>query len=99
MSRICISRAKRRGWRGPLALNRRAASVARSCESVMVGVFFFPADSFEYQKPNGQQRERLMVMPAGPRSGLVVRQTGFAFAALETLLDAPARLGRAREFG
>ena len=64
----------------------------------MAGVRFFPPQSFEHQKPHGDQRQDLMVMPAQPIPNLVVGQTRFALAALDRFFDAVRLLRHPGEF-
>src|SRR5918994_5184503 len=75
------------------------AMPSRTCGSVMAGVDFFSVSGFPQQEPGGDQRERLMMVPAVPVSNLIVRQAGFALAALDTFFDSMLGLGDAREFG
>ena len=72
---------------------------SRICCTVMAGVHFFSPPSFRNQKPSGEQRERLMVMPPFPIANLVVGQAGFAFRSLDTFLDPMFRFGDAGELG
>ncbi len=64
----------------------------------MAGVDFFSPQSFADQKPIGQQRECLMMVPAPPGARFVIGQSRFTFGALQTFLDATPRFGRPREF-
>ena len=64
----------------------------------MAGVEFFSPPSFCHQEPRGDQRERLMMVPAAPVTNLVVGQSRFALAPLDTLLDPMLCLGDPREF-
>lgn len=59
------------------------------------GPLFHPL-SFSGQKPRGDEREYLMVMPAQPRANFVVRQARLALASLDRPLDA---MGRERDAG
>ena len=75
---------------------------SRSCGTVIAGVYFFSLTGFRHQKPSGDQRQGLMMMPTAPSANLVVGQAGFALAALNTLLDTMLRLGdpnKVRQFG
>ena len=64
----------------------------------MAGVQFFPPSGFPHQKPRGQKRQCLMMLPPRPIAHLIVRQTGFAFAALYTLFDAMFGFGHPGKF-
>ena len=65
---------------------------------MIAGVRFFPPQSFEHEKPHGDQRQDLMVMPAQPIPNLVVGQTRFALAALDRFFDAVCLLRDPGEF-
>ena len=56
----------------------------RICGNVIAGVHFFPPQGFRHQKPCGNERKRLMMVPARPMTHLIVRQPGFALTPLET---------------
>ena len=66
---------------------------SRSCGTVIAGVYFFSPTGFRHQKPSGDQRQGLMMMPTTPSANFVVGQAGLALAALDALLDAMLRLG------
>src|SRR5207245_6666201 len=60
----------------------------RSCATVSAGVHIFSPPGFLRQEPGGDERQGLMMMPASPRSNLVVRQACFSLGTLQALLDA-----------
>src|ERR1700694_363342 len=72
---------------------------ARPCGTVSAGVYFFSPTSFLHQEPRGDERKRLMMMPADPVANLIVGQSSLALAALETFFNPVLRLGHARELG
>ena len=72
---------------------------SRICCTVIAGVHFFSPPGFGDQEPGGEQRERLMMVPAFPIANLVVGQAGFALGALDAFLDAMFGLGNAGELG
>jgi len=63
----------------------------------MAGVHFFSPLGFRHQKPRGQERQDLMVVPAFPVAHFIVGQPGFALGALETFFDAVFGFGRPSE--
>src|SRR2546426_1378998 len=65
----------------------------RICGKVIAGVHFFPPLGFPYQEPRGQERKCLMMLPTRPMAYLIVRQTGFALTALNTLFDPMGSFG------
>lgn len=67
----------------------------RECES-RYSVFSCP--QFAVQKPGGDQRERLMVVPADPGADRIIGQAALALAALQALFDAMLRFGAAGQF-
>src|SRR3989337_2356807 len=98
----------RRCWRScriredvahPRSRRRISQMPSRTCCTVIAGVHFFSPPGFADQEPGGEQRERLMVMPASPIADLVVGQARFALGALDTFLDAMFGLGDAGELG
>src|SRR5437773_1265993 len=59
--------------------------------SVMPVSVFSPQTSFlQHQEPEGQHRQRHVVVPTAPATHFVVVQAYFLFAAQETVLDRPA---------
>src|SRR5438132_10621081 len=79
-------------WSQPSARWKTAAIHQRSCGTVSAGVHIFPPPGFLRQEPGGDERQGLMMMPAAPRSNLVVRQACFALGTLQALLDAMLRI-------
>src|SRR3989304_9172937 len=75
------------------------AKIVRTCGTVIAGVDFFSPPGFLREEPGGQERKRLMMMPAMPGANLVIGQAGFALGALQTLLDTMFGLAHARELG
>ena len=71
---------------------------ARSCGKVNAGTDFFPRPQFIVEKPGGDQREGLMVVPAAPRADLIVRQTALALATLQAFFNPMLRFGDLRQF-
>lgn len=69
--------------------------IVRTVGTVSAGVYFFSPPVFLCQKPSGQERKRLMVMPADPIAHLILGQPRSALGPLKTLLDAMLRLGDA----
>lgn len=45
----------------------------RTCGTVSAGVYFFPPPCFPRQEPRGNERERLIMVPALPGADLVSR--------------------------
>jgi hypothetical protein len=80
------------------AVGSSQPEAARSCGNVKAGTDFFPRPQFAVEKPGGDQRQGLMVIPATPGADLVVRQPNFALAALQALFDPMPRLGDAGQF-
>src|ERR1700730_11006582 len=72
---------------------------SRTCWTVSAGVYFFSPAGFLHQEPGGDERERLMMMPADPIANLVVGQSRLALSALEAFFNPMLRLGHARELG
>src|SRR6266567_1179257 len=70
----------------------------RICGKVIAGVHVFPPFGFSYQKPRGQERQRLMLLPTRPVTHLIVRQPGCACAALNTLFNAMLGFGHSSTF-
>src|SRR6266487_6143795 len=70
----------------------------RICGKVIAGVHFFPPSGFSHQKPCGQERKRLMMLPTPPITDLIVRQTRFALASLETFFNAMFGFGHPGKF-
>ena len=68
---------------------------SRTCWSVMAGVYFVSPTGFRHQEPSGDQRERLMMVPALPIADLIVGQAGFTLAPLDALFDPMFRFGDA----
>ena len=69
--------------------------IVRTVGTVSAGVYFFPPPAFLRQEPGGQQRKRLMVMPANPIPNLILGQPRIALGPLKTLLDSMLCLGDA----
>ena len=65
----------------------------RICGKVIVGGHFFSPLGFLHEKPHGQERKRLMLLPPRPMAPLIVRQPRFALASLETFFDAMCGCG------
>src|SRR5271169_2741067 len=77
---ICVGPGDR-GW----------SSLAKSwriCATVNAGVFFPHPVLLPDDEPQGQQRERHVMVPTHPTAHLVVPQADFSLAGLEQLLDA-----------
>src|SRR5579884_1687761 len=67
----------------------RCASSARTSGIVICGSFFPQSLPLQPQKPQGQHRQRGVMMPTAPAPRLILVQTAFSFACLEALLDRP----------
>ena len=52
------------------------------------GTVFFPRPQFAIEEPGGEERQRLVVIPAAPGADLVIGQAALALAALNTFLNA-----------
>src|SRR5216683_2843071 len=65
--------------------NRRV-KISRICGTVTAGFFFADPVSLQDHKPQGQQRQRHMVVPPLPTADFVVIQADLAVALLEDLL-------------
>src|SRR5260370_2183778 len=61
-------------------------NTCRSCATVNAGVFFSQPPPLQRQEPQGQQRQRHVVVPAHPTPHLVVRQADLPLGLLEHLL-------------
>src|SRR5258708_35065828 len=72
------------------ALGGRACSnrlnTSRNCGTVSAGIFPPEPPLLQVQEPQGQQRQRPVVVPAHPAPHLVLPQTHLAFAGAEQLL-------------
>src|SRR5207249_4303168 len=79
---------------GPAAGSRsNSVKIVRTCGTVTAGVFPPQAAALQLREPQRQQRQRDVMMPAGPAPHFVVRQADRAFAFLEQLFDAvPGRM-------
>ncbi len=64
-----------------------SVKIARTCATVTAGVFPPQAQSLALQKPQRQQRQRHMMMPADPTAYLIMVQTDLAIALREEFLD------------
>jgi hypothetical protein len=64
----------------------------RTCGTVRAGVYFFPPPGFQYQKPQGNKREYLMMLPAHPGTDLIISQSGLALGSLKAVFNAMAAL-------
>src|SRR5450432_2580403 len=73
------------------------AVTSRICGTVIAGGDPFPPVGFTHQKPRGDERENLMVMPAAPVANFVMRQARLALAAFDRFLNAMGRQGHAGE--
>ncbi len=72
---------------------------SRICCTVIAGVHFFSPPGFGHQKPRGDERQNLMMMPALPVANLVVGQARFALGASDAFFDAMLGFGDAGELG
>src|SRR5947209_17048312 len=70
------------GGRGPSS----SVKIARTCAPVIGGVFFPQPPPLQLQKPQGQQRQRHVVVPARPAAHLVVVQPHLLAALPQQLL-------------
>ena len=61
--------------------------ISRTCGTVNAGFFFPQLPPLQGQEPQGQQRQRHVVMPTRPTPHLVMVQAHFPFAFLKHLLD------------
>src|SRR5436309_10613801 len=68
-----------------------SVKTARTWGTVSAGVFSPQPQPFGLQEPQGQQRQRHVVVPAHPAAHLVVRQPDLLLALLQPLLDAVPR--------
>src|SRR5205809_8103453 len=90
----------RRARPGPWQFSRRfsnRASSSRTWGTVSAGVRIFSPPGLLRQEPGGQQRKRLVVVPALPGPHLVVGQARLALGTLEALLHPVLRLEHPRE--
>jgi len=53
----------------------------------------FSPSGFPHQEPRGQERQRVLLLPPCPMAPLIVGQTGFTLATLETCFQAMCRFG------
>src|SRR5262245_12136875 len=63
-------------------------TISRTWDTVRAGVFSPQLPFLQLQKPQGQQRERHVVIPTHPAPHLIMTQPHFAFAGREQLLRA-----------
>src|SRR5437016_5956721 len=63
-----------------------------NCGTVSAGVHIFSPPGFLRQEPGADERQGLMMMPATPRSNLVMRQARLSLGAFQALLDAMLRV-------
>src|SRR5207245_102216 len=75
--------------RSALGAGSRSNSVktARTWGTVTAAVFPPQPQSLQLQEPQGQQRQRHVVVPAHPTAHLIVRQPHLALALLQPFLD------------
>src|SRR5208283_673185 len=57
--------------------------ICRTCGIVIAGVFFSNPASLQYQEPQGQERERHVMVPTHPTTHFVMPQSHLPFAFLE----------------
>src|SRR3954447_3519199 len=73
-------------------LRSNSVKIARICATVTAGVFPPHPPTLQDEEPQGQQRQRDVVMPAHPTADLVMSQAHLPLALLQHLLDlVPAR--------
>src|SRR5260370_17163850 len=65
-------------------------NTCRSCATVNAGVFFSQPPPLQRQEPQGQQRQRHVVVPAHPTPHLVVRQADLPLGLPDPLLPPAA---------
>lgn len=70
----------------------------RTWLNVIAGTFFFRPPSFDVQKPTGQHRQCLMMLPADPTTYLIVRHPRFPFSAIKALFDTMFCFRNSRKF-
>src|SRR3974390_690262 len=63
------------------------ANTSRSCGTVSAGIFFSQPLLLPHQEPQGQQRQRHVVVPAHPAAHLVLPPPPPPLARLQRLLD------------
>src|SRR5712691_5177750 len=67
--------------------------------NVIAGVHFFPPTCFRHYKPRGDERKRLMRVPARPIAYCIVRQACLTLTALQACFNTMFRLGYASKRG
>ena len=68
-----------------------SVNTARTCDPVSAGVFPPKPQPLRLHEPQGQQRQRHVVLPAHPAAHLVLGQPDLLLALLQPLLDAVPR--------